>query len=134
MFFISLDVWSVFVRKFYIFLCFFSFDLFWCKSLFWFSFELNLVFYFGSWLNQCFRVDLVELKPGQIFKALFGLPLFDERNFSLRACLTNTSLDLFWQFCFEQKYNFPKYNPKIIIFFSYCIWPNPYIKCIFIYI
>jgi hypothetical protein len=58
-------------------------------------FRLNLGFQFGSWLNRCFWVNLVESKSGQILKALFDLPLFDKMSFGLRACLTNTFLDMF---------------------------------------
>jgi len=53
MFFIAIRVlyfpWCliVFNRKFYVFILFF---------LFLFCFRLNLGFWFGSWLNQCFRV------------------------------------------------------------------------------
>jgi hypothetical protein len=75
--FIFLGVWSVFVTKFYVICVFFLvLILFRFKFLFWFSFWLNLGFWFGSWWNQCFRVYLVRSKPGQILKALFGLPLF----------------------------------------------------------
>ena len=48
-------------------LCFFLvLILFRFKSLFWFSFGLNLGFRFSLWLNQYFRVNPVRSKPGQI--------------------------------------------------------------------
>jgi hypothetical protein len=42
--------------------------LFWFKSLFW-CFRLNLHFWFGPWLNQCFQIDPVISKSSHLVKA-----------------------------------------------------------------
>jgi hypothetical protein len=84
LFFVSLGIWSIFVKIIYDFFCFFYLWFFSVKSLFWFSFGLNFGFWFGLWLNQCFRVDPDRSKSGQIFKALFGLLMFLLKEFWLK--------------------------------------------------
>jgi hypothetical protein len=71
-------VFDPFSLENFMFLCFFfivliCFSLNFCSSL---DLDETLVFWFGLWLNQYFRVDPVRSKPGQILKVLFGLQLF----------------------------------------------------------
>jgi len=83
-----------------LFLCFF-YICFWFNCLFWFSFGSNHGFRFESGLNQFFRVNLIRFGLDQVLRHCLVGYFFYWRIFGLKYCITNTLLDLFWQFCFE---------------------------------
>ena len=97
-----LGVWFIFVKKKIMFLCILVLICFWFNCLFCFSFELNHGFRFGSRLNQYFRVNLIGFVWVGYAKTLFGWLLFFYWGIvGPMGYLINTSLSLFWQFCFE---------------------------------
>jgi hypothetical protein len=97
-----LGVWFIFVKKILCFCVFFLVLIcFWFNCLFCFSFGLNHGFRFGSGLNECFRVNPIGFVLGQVLRFYLVGYFFCWGIFDLRGCLTNISIGLFWQFCFE---------------------------------
>jgi hypothetical protein len=83
-------------------ICFCVFFIcFWFNCLFWFSFGSNHDFRFESGLNQFFQVNLIRFGLDQVLRHCLVGYFFYWRIFGLKYCITNTLLDLFWQFCFE---------------------------------
>jgi hypothetical protein len=97
-FFIWLCVWSVFLWNFYVFLYFFSFDLFQFKPLLSVSFSVKSRFFCSihGWTNTSGWPEQVNFES--VCKALFRWPFFLLRFFGLKGCLANTPLDVLWQF------------------------------------
>jgi hypothetical protein len=90
-----LRVWSVLSIKFWFFMFLLCLIYFWL----WFLFLVYI------------RVNPVGSKSSQIFKALFGLPLFFyKRIFSLKRCLANKPSDLLWQISKKEKMVFTEHD------------------------
>jgi len=100
--FIMFLVFDLILSKiFCVFVFFLVLICFWFNCLFCFIFGSNHDFRFGSGLSRCFRVYLISFVLGQVLRLCLVGYLFCWGIFGLRGCLTNISIGLFWQFCFE---------------------------------
>jgi hypothetical protein len=117
-----------FLRKFYVFCVFLSFDLFRFKYLFWFNFGFLVFGSVNGW-TSVFGSTRTSQYHFKYLRFYLVCHCFDKMNFSWRACLANTSLDLFWQFCFflnmvlcndpKKKNNSCKNNKKLFLLIAY---------------
>jgi len=98
---------------------------FWFRFWFWFVLWVKSV-YFSLWSHQRFQVNSVGSKLGQWLKPCLVCHCFDKRNFSLRSCLANIHLALFWQFHSKGKWKLAKQGLKkttfFLQFFFFCKW------------
>jgi hypothetical protein len=127
-FFIFLDVWYVFLENFMFFCVFLSFDLFRFKYLFWFNFGFLVFGSVNGW-TSIFGSTRTSQNYVKYLRLYLVCHCFDKMNFSWRACLANTSLDLFWQFYFflnmvlcndpKKKNNSCKNNKKLFLLIAY---------------
>jgi len=125
------------LENFMFFVFFLVLILFRFKSLFWFYSGFLVFGSINGWTGV-FGSTRTSQNQVKYLRLCLVCHCFDNMNFSWRACLANTSSNLFWQFCFKKNMVLSNMALKKTILvkikkkIAYCILLNPYNKLHFL--